>query len=69
MRLKNYLYEDYIHLCKKDMENLLNEQKNSEFTKEIYIVFKNIIKTLHSFNITLSRNQQEELVHSIARDL
>jgi len=69
MRLKEFLYEDFIHLGKKDIENLLKEQKTTEFTKEIYKVFKNVIKTLHSFNITLSRNQQEELVYNIAKEL
>jgi hypothetical protein len=68
MKLKEFLHEDFIHVNKKDISVILNEQ-NDGFTKEIYKVFKNVLKTLHAFNITLSKNQQEELVHSIARDL
>ncbi len=68
MKFNEYLTEYHIHFKQKDVDALLKED-TSKYTKEVYRVFSNVLLTLKKFNIKLSKNQQADMVYSIAKEI
>ncbi len=68
MKFNEYLTEEYICIKQSDVNDILQED-TSKYTKEVYRVFSNVLNTLRKFNIKLSKNQQADMVISIAKDI